>query len=133
MKNVMRTQRAETIFYLPVDLYQKVSHIPTSSDGCNLYLSRFAEEPALVVIDTKYIYHFLQLRRGGGSTAIEIQKNGSDVVPVGLKKYYRPRVPKKGTVRKLAKINNIDSQITRLAMDVIYIYQNCRITYLSSN
>ena len=60
-----------------------------------------------------------------------IQKNGPDIAPVGLKKYYMPRVPKNVTLRKLAKINKNNNQITRLTIDTNCLYQNgCR-TYHS--
>ena len=62
---------------------------------------------------------------------LEFKKNGPDIAPVGLKKCYRPRVPGNGTVRKLAKINRNNSQIPRLIIDVIYIYNNCRRIYQS--
>ena len=61
--------------------------------------------------------------------AVGIQKNDTDITPTGHKEYYRPCLPKNGTLHKLAKINNNNSQIPRPTIDVIYIYKNCRRTY----
>ena len=94
----------------------------SSSYTCNLHLLHFAEKPALAIVDVDYTYYFLLTsprQRTNGRCGI--QQNDPNIILASLKKYYRMRVSKSGTIHKLAKINNNNNQIPRPTIDVIYI------------